>query len=215
MLTFKIAGSKHLIPTVWADVTYEQYVYHILPRTLTESIHCFTGIPLETLTSAKLTNLEKISLALSFMTLSPKMERTEIVGPYIVPGDPKLESLAQFEDLRKCVKQYPIKDRKEWDYTDHEKEAEIYLTCCAIYCQKLRDGYYDLTKVESVKDQLRNQPAIAVLTNGGFFLAKAWNISPHSTSLFRRTYQRLKRALRVFPGYQRTLDFLLPSHKLR
>jgi len=168
---------------------------------------------LQTLVDATITNLEKISLALAFMTLSPKMDRTEVVGPYIMPGDPKLESLAQFEDLRKCVKQYPTKERKEWDYTDYEKEAEIYLTCCAIYCQKLRDGYYDLNKVDSVKEELRNLSAVAVISNGAFFFSKAWNISPPSMSLFQRITRRLKRVLQVFPGYQRTLDFLLPSHK--
>lgn len=215
MITFKIAGERHKLPTVWGDVTYEQYIYHIIPRNLTESIHCFTGIPMETLSETKFNNLEKISIALAFMAITPDMTRKDVVGPYVMPGDPKMESLAQFEDLRKCIKQYPQKERAEWDYIDLEKEAEIYLTACAIYCQKLRDGYYDLNKVESVKDELRKQSAIAVLSNGGFFLSKALNISSLSMTRFQKTTRVLKRWLQELPGYQKTLDFLLHSRTRR
>jgi len=143
------------------------------------------------------------------------MDRTEIVGPYIMPGDPKLESLAQFEDLRKCIKQYPQKDRKDWDYTDLETEAEVFLTACAIYCQKVRDGVYEPNKVESVKEELRGYSAIAVLSNGGFFLSRALNISPPSTTRYQKITHRLKRLLLALPGYQRTLDFLLRSRTQR
>lgn len=215
MITLKISGERHKFPTTWPDVTYEQYVYHIIPRSLTESIHCYTGIPLKVLSEARITNLEKISLALVFMSLPPNMDRTAVVGRYIMPGDPKLESLAQFEDIRTMSKKYPQKGRSEWDFTDYEMEAEIYLTCCAIYCQKIRDGYYDNNKVESVKDELRGESAVAILSNGAFFLAKSLNMSTLSRGRFQRIIQRLRRALQVFPGYQRTLDFLQRSHKQR
>lgn len=213
MITFKIGNSKANIPTRWEDVTYEQYVFHVIPRTLTETISCFTGIPVETLATAKLKNIDRISLALAFMTLSPKMERTAIVGNYVMPGAPEFESLAQFEDLRETIKKLPQKKREEYDYTDLEQEADCYLQSCAIYCQKIRDGVYNASKVQDVKEKLRHQSCVEVISNGAFFLAAALNISPKYPNRFQRVTQRLKRWAQGLPGYQRTLAFLLPSSK--
>src|SRR6188474_57745 len=110
MITFKILNKKVPIPTSWRDVTYSQYVYMIVPRTFVEYIHLFSGIPLETLNSAQIKNVDKLSLALSFLSLSPDLTRTETVGAFILPGQPQFESLGQFEDLRNLVKKYPRKE---------------------------------------------------------------------------------------------------------
>jgi hypothetical protein len=213
MITFKIASSKYKIPTTWTDVTFDQYVFHVIPRTLTETISCFTGIPIETLVNSKLNNIDKISLALAFMTLSPKMDKTEIVGNYIMPGKPEFESLAQFEDLRNTIRKLPQKKREEYDYSDLEQECETYLQACAIYCQKVRDGVYNSDKVEEVKDELRNRSCVEVISNGAFFLSLALNIQPQYPSLYQRVTQRLRRWVQELPGYQKTLDFLLRSSK--
>lgn len=209
MITFKIAGQKTKIPTHWNDVTYSQYVYMIIPRTFTEYIHTFSGIPLETLHAAQIKNVDKLSLALAFLSLRPNMDRTATVGKYTLPGQPQFESLGQFEDLRNLVKRYPYKERKDFDYTDFETECELYLESCAIYFQKIRDGVYDSSKVPSVKDELRNASAVEVLSNGAFFFAKGLNLSPPSTKLYQKAIQATKKFLQAFPGYQKTLDFLL------
>lgn len=211
MITFKIAGKKVPIPTTWNDVTYSQYVYMIVPRSFTEYIHIFSGIPLETLYRAQINNVDKLSLALAFLSLKPNMERTAVVGNYILPGQPQFESLGQFEDLRNLVKRYPQKERKDFDYTDFETECELYLEACAIYFQKIRDGAYDPSKVQTVKDELKNASAVEVLSNGAFFFAKGLNLSLPSMKLYQRATLAMKRFLRGFPGYQRTLDFLLRS----
>lgn len=213
VIIFKVGNSKCNIPTRWPDVTYEQYVYHIIPRTFTETVSCFTGIPVETLIKSKLKNIDKMSIALAFMTLSPNMERTPTVGNYIMPGAPEFESLAQFEDLRETIKKLPQKKREEYDYTDTEQECDCYLQACAIYCQKVRDGVYNSEKVQDVKEELKSKSCVEVISNGAFFLSVALNISPKYPSRFRRTFQRLKRLLQGLPGYQKTLDFLLPSSK--
>lgn len=213
MITFKVGNSKAPIPTCWPDVTYSQYVYHIIPRSLTETISCFTRIPIETLINSKLKNVDKMSLALAFMSLSPNMERTAIVGKYIMPGAPEFESLAQFEDLRETIKKLPQKKREEYDYTDVEQECDCYLQACAIYCQKVRDGVYNSEKVEEVKEELKGKSCVEVISNGAFFLAAALNISPKYPNLFQRVTQRLKKLVQGLPGYRKTLDFLLPSSK--
>lgn len=211
MITFKISRQKVKIPTTWLDVTYSQYVYMIIPRSFTEYIHCFSGIPLETLNTSKINNVDRLSKAIAFLSERPDMTRTAVVGPYTMPGQPQFESLAQFEDLRSLVKKYPAKERKDFDYTDFEMECELYLSACAIYFQKVRDGEYNPAKVESVKDELRTASAVEVLSNGAFFFAKGLNLSLPSMKLYQRVTRATKRFLQGFPGYQRTLDFLLRS----
>jgi hypothetical protein len=215
MITFKILDKKVPIPTSWRDVTYSQYVYMIVPRTFVEYIHLFSGIPLETLNSAQIKNVDKLSLALSFLSLSPDLTRTETVGPFILPGMPQFESLGQFEDLRNLVKKYPRKERKDFDYTDLETECELYLTACAIYFQKVQDGSYNSSKVEKVKDELRSASAVEVLSNGAFFFAKGLNLSLPQMTLYQKATRAMKRFLQAFPGYQRTLDFLQRSSQSR
>lgn len=215
MIPFKILGKSYNFPTVWGDVTYSQYIYLLIPRAFPEYIHLFTGIPLETLYNSHIKNVDRLSLALAFMSIRPNMERTPIVGKFILPGQPQFESLGQFEDLRNLVKRYPHKERKDFDYTDLEAECEIYLEACAIYFQKIRDGVYDSSKVPLVMDELRNAPAVEVLSNGAFFFAKALNLSLPSMKLYQRAIQATKRFLRAFPGYQRTLDFLQRSSVFR
>jgi hypothetical protein len=215
MITFKIAGTKSQIPTTWNDVTYSQYVYMIIPRSFTEYIHLFSGIPIETLNGAQIKNVDKLSLALAFLSISPDLTRTEVVGAFILPGQPQFESLRQFEDLRNLVKKYPHKERKDFDYTDFETECELYLTACAIYFQKVQDGFYNPAKVEAVKDELRSASAVEVLSNGAFFFAKGLNLSPPQMTLYQKATRAMRKFLQAFPGYQKTLDFLQPSSPSR
>ena len=95
-------------------LTDEQYVYHIQPRTLTETISCFTGIPGEKLKNANLKNLERINIALAFMALSPKFDRTATGRELCPPADVTIESLGQFEDLRALIQKMPKKPMEEY-----------------------------------------------------------------------------------------------------
>ena len=213
MITFKIFGKKYPFPTCWNDVTYSQYLFHLYPRTLSETISCYTGISRETLESRDIKGLEKINLALAFMSLSPKLERTDTVGKYVLPKDITLQSLGQFEDLRGLLKKLPTKKMEDFDYEDHEKVSDLYLTACAIYVQKVKDGKYDYTKVAAVKEELKNYPCTEVIGTGAFFLYRPLNISQSLTSRFLILLLHLKRLIQGLPGYQRTLDFLLRSSK--
>lgn len=211
MITFKILRKKYPIPTCWMDVTYDQYVYHTLPRTFTGTLHCFTGIDLDTLNNAEIKNIDKLSIALAFMSLSPKMEKTSTVAGYMTKFGPQFESLRQFEDLRALIKDYPKIPRNEFTYEDFEKESHVYLSACAIYLQKLIDGKYESSRVPQTREYLRKQSCVEVISNGAFFFAKALNLSPPSTTLFQNITQRMKKFLQALPGYQKTLDFLQRS----
>jgi hypothetical protein len=213
MIPFKINGSKYQIPTDWNDVSFKQYVrLLILPDTLLHKIHLFTGIDIDLLQKAKFNNLEKINLALSFINLQPKLDGkpSAMVGPYYLPKDPTVESLGQFEDLRALVLRIP-KELKTVE--DHLKLADLYLEACAIYCQKVRDGEYDSGKVPKMKEQLENYSCTEIINTGSFFLFKPLNISINTTNHSQNLTQRMKKLLQDFPGYQKSLDFLLRSSK--
>lgn len=206
MINFKINGKSYPFPTQWSDVTYQQYIDLLHTSRLTDHIHVFTGIPKETLLRAEIPNLEKISIALSFLSFTPNFPRTDLVGRYLVPSDVTIQSLGQFEDLRSLAAKIP-KDRTQIESI--EKLSDLYLSACAIYCQKERDGEYDYTKTASVKEELKNYPCNEVIGVGGFFLFKPSNSSTPIMRGFQKVVQHLKKLSQGLPGYRMTLDFLL------
>jgi hypothetical protein len=215
MIKIKVNGSKpYEIPTAWSDLTYSQYVSLLtLPNSLVHQIHLFTQIPLETLQSAELKNLEKIAIALSFINLSPKAEEgPKDIGKYFVPKDVTIESLGQFEDLRALIHRRPtdlstIENNLLW--------CDLCLEACSIYVQKLKDGKYDSSKVSGVKEELKSYPAMPIIQTGSFFFGKLLSTLTGTTNRYRSLSQRLKKWLLAFPGYRKSLDFLLHSSEFR
>lgn len=203
MITFKINKTSYPIPTCWEDVTYRQYVALIHSVSLTDQISVFTGIPRETLEQAELKNLENISLALFFLSISPNFDRTRMVGPYVMPEDVTIQSTGQFEDLRGLLMKMP-KDPME----DLEKLSDMYLQACSIYCQKLKHGKYDYSKVAEVKEELKDYSCAEVIGTGAFFLFRPINLSPTTTNRSRTFTQRLRSMIVDLPGYQKTLASL-------
>jgi hypothetical protein len=207
MIPIRINGVKHEIPTAWSDLTYSQYITLItLPQSLLHQIHLFTGIPLETLQSAELKNLEKIAIALSFINLSPKAEEgPRDIGKYFVPKDVTIESLGQFEDLRALIHKRPtdlstIENNLLW--------CDLCLEACSIYVQKLKDGKYDSSKVSGVKEELKSYLAMPIIQTGSFFFGKLLSTLTGTTNRSRSLSQRLKRLLLDLPGYRKSLDLL-------
>ena len=211
MITFKTLSKKWKCPTQWSEMTYGQYIYHIYPRTLAETISLLSGIDLKTLQEAELKGLEKINIALAFMSISPNFERTPFVNGYFLPSDPTIESLGQFEDLRSLLGKLPRKKISEMSYEELELFHDLCLEACAIYMQKVQDGKYDYSRVAKVKEWLKAASCEEVIGTGSFFLFRPLNISPPSRSLFRILIHRLKRLIQGLPGYQKTLDFMLRS----
>src|SRR5688500_1390548 len=172
MITFKINGTPFKIPTSWNEVTYAQHVMLIdTENKLTDYISLFTGISKDILLKAELRNVEKVSIALSFLTIPPKFDGTptKMVGPYVMPKDVTIESLGQFEDLRGLSRKLvPDLATKE----NHKAFADLTLQACAVYCQKIKDGKYDYTKVAGMTEELKNYSCVEVIQTGTFFLFK-------------------------------------------
>lgn len=213
VITFKTLGKSWKCPTNWSDVTYSQYLFHTYPRTLAEMISLYSGIPRETLEASTLKGLEKINIALIFMSIAPEFKRTEVVNNTVLPSDPTIESLGQFEDLRALLNKLPKKQMKDFEYEDWETYSNLCLEACAIYMQKVKDGKYDYSKVPIVKEELKNASCMEVIGTGAFFLFRPLNISPPSTNPFLTLIHRMKRLVQGLPGYRKTLAFLLPSTK--
>lgn len=207
VITFKVNGAKHNIPTSWADVTYSQYIAILSTTTLLEHINLFTGIGMDILSKAELRNLEKISLALSFMSFAPKFESqpTKMVGPYVLPKDITINTVGQFEDLRGLLKQVP---KELTTKEDQLLLSDLYLTACAIYTQKVRDGSYDYNKAIEIKEQLKNYSCVEVMQTGAFFLCRPWNLSQPTTTRYLNILPRLRKLIQDLPGFQKTSDFL-------
>lgn len=209
MIVFKISGKKVNMPTRWEDVSYLDYIKLLRSRnSLKDYISIFADIPIETLENAIITNLESISLALSFLTITPQFDRTPIVGKYVLPSDVTLKSVGQFEDLRALLQKYPHnKDGEALTIEQNELFCDLCLTACSIYVQKVKDGKYDYTKVEAVKEELKSASCAEVIGTGAFFLFRPMNISPPTMSRYQRSVTALKRWSQDLPGYQRTLAF--------
>lgn len=211
MIPFKINGTRHNLPTCWNDVSYAHYIELIkAPNSLPHYISIFTRIPVETLQKAELKNLERIALALSFITIPPKYEGkpTPMVGPYTMPKDVTLQSVGQFEDLRGLLTKIP-EDRTTIEST--VQIAELYLEACAIYVQKIKDGSYDYYKVPDVMRELRAYSCIEITQTGAFFLFKPVTSLTPTRTRYQNIAQRVRKLIQDLPGYQRTLDLLQRS----
>ena len=207
MITFKINGDKYKLPTEWSDVSYRDYIALLsLPNSLLHYLNLFTRIGLETLQKAKINNLEKIALALSFLTIPPKMEgHSNMVGPYVLPQDVTLQSLGQFEDLKSLLAKVP---KELTTIEDNLKLSDLYLTACAIYVQKVKHGEYNFGRVEGVKEELKDYSCMQVIPTGGFFLFRPLLISQPTSTRSQIILQRLKKLIQDFPGYQKTLELM-------
>jgi hypothetical protein len=211
MITFKINGTPFKIPTSWKDVSYANYIALLdTGNSLKDFIALFTGIDKEILLRAEFRNVEKISLALSFLTVPPQFEAepTKMVGPYVIPKDVTLESLGQFEDLSGLARKLPK------DFASKQNQiafADLTLQACAVYCQKIKDGEYDYTKVAGMAEELKNYSCIEVIQTGTFFLLKPLNLKRPTPTPSQTIMQRLKKSIQDLPGYQKTLDSLQRS----
>lgn len=186
-------GEPIEITDSWDKMTFAQYLRILKMKDDTvELLSIITGIEYETLKKAKIGGLPKLMYLARFVNEPPKFpENPTHIGKYKLPlnskgiFDVQLESLAQFEDMRQVMNGV-----KEGIHA----HTEAYVTYCALYLQKIRDGEYDGDKALKMVPELMGYPASDIISAGGFFFVKLQNLlngtpsnSPN-TSRHRRKY---------------------------
>lgn len=174
MIQFKLNKKPIQVPSCWEDLTFAQSVEIMKGRE--DIISILTGIDHETLKNARIEGLETLLQCLSFLKKPYVVGApcTEI-GGYKLPINSKgefniqLESLGQFEDMRKAMASVPEKDVV--------KHTLAYADYVAIYLQKLRDGVYSLDKASSMVPEVMQMRGVDVISLGSFFFLKLWSLS--------------------------------------
>lgn len=166
MLKFKLNKKSIDVKSCWDDLTYGDYLrtLDLKPRDTAEVISIITGIATEQLKKSNISGLEQLIVAAQFMNTLPEFnDKPTKVGPYQLPKDIALETLAQFEDMRGIMLKTgntPIELLKS------------YIHYVAIYVQKIRDGEYDSEKAEDMIPEISGYQAKEVIEAGAFFLIK-------------------------------------------
>lgn len=178
MKRFWIEKQAYDLPTCWDEVTYSQYVALLTTQdSLPGFLSLFTGLSTEFLNKANINSAELAWKTLSFLTIPPVLEKKPSlrIGPY-ASKESSINNVVQFEDLQQLfLKTPPRIEKKE----DTMLAFDLYLTACAIYVQKIKHGSYDRSKIDEVKEELRQYSSIEVLQTGGFFLFRAFKLQPH------------------------------------
>lgn len=185
-----------MVPSSWEDLTYNQYIGLINTKgDFIDVISLFTGVSRETLSKSDIIGLESVVSSLQFINTTPVIPKSvKQIGKYKLPLDSKGEfniqykRLDQFEDMRKSMP----KDNTLKSLMDS------YTIFVAIYLQPLRDGEYQFTKAAAMVDDVKQMPALEVLSMGAFFLIKQLSLLTGMQKTSRPTNpkpKKLKRAL--------------------
>jgi hypothetical protein len=158
---------KRDIPEGYHQVKFGQFVEVAKsPKDTNTILSIITGIDVETIKKAKITNIEDVILALAFFNKDAELKVPDTCLGYKIPKDLGFECVAQYEDL-----QLHLNECREKKVTDVELMAS-YPLYCAVYACSQKYGTYDWAKVEEMAPEFMNAPATEVLAIGNFTLLK-------------------------------------------
>lgn len=165
MIKFKINDQSINVPTCWEDLTFSQYMRVLsLKDDTVELISIFTGLDQEYLRSARILGLKELLEVTKFLKthidVSKLLPPDTILGVKL-PATVQLESLGQFEDMRKIMVSGHGADLSQF--------LENYARYVAIYVQKERDGSYNYKKAQDLIPEIMQAPALEVIGAGSFF----------------------------------------------
>lgn len=164
------------IPTDWDQVTFKTF-RQLTDRKELSVLSVFTGIDPETLKKAKITNIDKLIKALSFVKTNPSFFKLpKKILDFEIRPDLGFEPFGRYTDLKEIVE------------TNVDKPDELlkqYPLMAAIYCQQ---GEYDFKQAEQSAELFYNAPCTEVLALGNFLLMRlgALRNSTAKTSLLAR-----------------------------
>lgn len=202
MIKFRLNDQEINVPSEYKDITYAQYLQTMYTGDDTiKTVSILLGIDEDTLRNAEIKGLNTLLSALSFISTQAVFDqRPTHVGPYEIPKDISIESLAQFEDLRALSRVFPKPPVDTTNTNDlliyAETIADMYLQACAIYCQKIRDGKYNFAAAKEMKDEIKTYSCAEVMPAGAFFIATYSRMPSYTKTAFPKRTQPLKKKKR-------------------
>lgn len=192
MIQFKLNGKKVKVASTWNDLTFNQYLkIQKLKDDLFEVVSICSGLDIELLKKSEIIGIEAVIEAVKFMSEPPVIpESVSKIGKYTIPLDSKgqfnvqFKRLDQFEDMRKIMA----------NAKDIHSVTESFPQYLAIYLQAIRDGSYDFQKAMAMVPEIRELPALEVISLGSFFLIKLLNLSSGTAKTSQNTTQKRKKS---------------------
>src|SRR5689334_2078934 len=195
MIQFKLNGKKVKVSSRWEDLTMNQYLQvQKLKDDFLQLVYICSGLDYEILKKAEIVGLESVLEAVKFVSKPPEIPSSvPKLGKYTIPLDSKgqfniqYKRLDQFEDMRKIMS----------GAKDIGSITEAFPQFVAIYLQPIRDGQYQFSKAMDMVDEVKEMPALPVISLGSFFLIKLLILSNGTPKTSQNTSQKLKKLKQV------------------
>lgn len=202
MIHFKLNGKKVQVASSWEDLTLNQYLQvQKLKDDFLQLVSICIGLDYELLKKAEITGLESVLEAVRFVSQPPEIPSSvPKLGKYTIPLDSKgqfniqYKRLDQFEDMRKIMS----------GCKDIGSITEAYPQFVAIYLQPIRDGQYQFSKAMDMVEEVRELPALQVISLGSFFLIRLLSLSNGTPKTSQNTSQKPKKSKRVLKNSRKS-----------
>lgn len=177
------------IPMGWKKVTFDQFLKLAeCGKDISKVLALFTGIEADILRKAKIINFDVIRQTLQFLETELKYPIPETVLGHKIPKNLEMETIGQFEDLKKECSQF----------TDNQMDnIKKYPLIVATYCV----DPYDWMEAEKLATSFFNAPCQEVLAIGNFTLVKLIESKANTKPIYRQgdtVMSRLRLAMRAW-----------------
>lgn len=194
-LTAELNGVKveKSLPTKWEEVPFKDFIKLDTGKEIT-ALSIFTGIDEPTLEKARISNLDKVINAISFLKQDlPMVKYPKKIAGYEVRQDLGFEAFGQYQDIKaeidkglsgiELLKQFPV--------------------MCAIYVTTP----YDFKEAEKKVEEMMNAPCTEVLAVGNFLLMKLIALNNSTSHASQKQLTRLKKLKLALKGWRARLAF--------
>lgn len=191
MIVFRLNSKRVKVASSWEDLTMSQYLQvQKLKDDFLQLVSICSGLDYEILKKAEIVGLESVIEAVKFVSKPPEIPSSvQKLGKYTIPLDSKgqfniqYKRLDQFEDMRKIMT----------GAKDIGSIIEAFPQFVAIYLQPIRDGQYQFSKAMDMVEEVKELPALQVISLGSFFLIKLLTLSNGTPKTSQNTSQKPKK----------------------
>lgn len=199
MIKARINGRPIEIETSWDELDFSKFLKLMDAKDdYFKIISVMTDLPEDDLRKAKFEGLEHIIKALRFLQVPPLLnEHPERLGEYVFPKDITIESIEQFETLKKYIK-------KAAESEDLKTQTEYLALYTAIYCQAINEPF-DEEKAIYMSQTLKTYPCLEVMSAGSFFMAKVLSSISGLPMSYLRKNTPMKKSRPDLKGFRKRL----------